>query len=320
MRKLSHEEFCQRVKEVHGDEYDVLGRYVNRRTKITVRHNKCGTIWDVSPWPFTKGHGCPKCFGVNKKTTEMYKEEVKSLVGDEYSVLGEYKNTHAKIRFIHNECGHVFDMVAKAFLLGQRCPKCRLKKMSQRFRKTTEQFKKEVYEKVGDEYIVLSDYKGKDVNVKMLHRKCGNTFEVTPNHFLSSMNSRCPHCKTSKGEEVIRKFLLENGYTFKSQYRIKECRNIRPLPFDFAIFNGNTLVCLIEFDGEQHFHPKFGRKEFERTIANDKIKNEFCAKNNIPLIRIPYISTDIKADLAKALQSMKIPSQACPETAGRCND
>ena len=50
-----------------------------------------------------------------------------------------------------------------------------------------------------------------------------------------------------------------------------------------------------------------------RRDANDKIKNEFCTKNNIPLIRIPYISTDIKADLAKALQSMKIPSQACPE-------
>jgi len=27
------------------------------------------------------------------------------------------------------------------------------------------------------------------------------------------------------------------------------------MPFDFAIFKNGKLVCLIEFDGEQHYRP-----------------------------------------------------------------
>lgn len=47
----------------------------------------------------------------------------------------------------------------------------------------------------------------------------------------------------------------------------------------------------IEFDGIQHFEPVEyfgGEKTFLRTIECDKIKNEYCSKNNIRLIRIKY--------------------------------
>ena len=52
----------------------------------------------------------------------------------------------------------------------------------------------------------------------------------------------------------------------------------------------------IEFDGQQHFNPDtyFGESEekakedFERLKRRDNIKNNYCAKNNITLIRIPY--------------------------------
>jgi hypothetical protein len=52
-------------------------------------------------------------------------------------------------------------------------------------------------------------------------------------------------------------------------------------------------IC-IEFDGEQHFKPCgwFGSEspqlKLQRTKKNDKIKNNFCKKNNVKLIRIPY--------------------------------
>ena len=33
----------------------------------------------------------------------------------------------------------------------------------------------------------------------------------------------------------------------------------------------------------------FGRKkQIQKTIKNDEIKNKYCKDNNIPLIRIPY--------------------------------
>src|ERR1700690_3546980 len=68
----------------------------------------------------------------------------------------------------------------------------------------------------------------------------------------------CPDCDVSKGEERIAKWLEEHNYTFLREYRIKECRNILPLPFDFAIISDGKLRMLIEFDGPQHFHEMLG--------------------------------------------------------------
>lgn len=59
----THDMFLKEVKALRGDEYDVMGRYVNAKTKITMKHEKCGTTWDVLPSVFLHGVGCPnsKC-------------------------------------------------------------------------------------------------------------------------------------------------------------------------------------------------------------------------------------------------------------------
>ena len=53
-------------------------------------------------------------------------------------------------------------------------------------------------------------------------------------------------------------------------------------------------IC-IEYDGRQHFEivKKFGGLEgFIDTKIRDTIKNTYCKKNNIKLIRIPYWDFD----------------------------
>lgn len=49
----------------------------------------------------------------------------------------------------------------------------------------------------------------------------------------------------------------------------------------------NKDMC-IEFDGQQHYEPKFGEESFKRTQSHDIIKNEYCKSKGISLIRIPY--------------------------------
>lgn len=47
----------------------------------------------------------------------------------------------------------------------------------------------------------------------------------------------------------------------------------------------------IEYDGEQHFKPKKrfgGENGYNLTIYRDSIKNEFCKKNKIKLMRIKF--------------------------------
>ena len=83
--------------------------------------------------------------------------------------------------------------------------------------------------------------------------------------------------------------------TEKKEYTFKDLKGIRGgcLRFDFAILNkDNSLIELIEFDGEQHFKEISGLWKdcytLEERQANDNLKNEYCKNHNIKLVRIPY--------------------------------
>lgn len=66
--------------------------------------------------------------------------------------------------------------------------------------------------------------------------------------------------------------------------------------FDFAIFDDDgDLICLLEFQGEQHYKliKKFGGKRgLSQQKYNDNLKRQYCIKNNIKLISIPYFDED----------------------------
>lgn len=67
------------------------------------------------------------------------------------------------------------------------------------------------------------------------------------------------------------------------------------------ILKTNNGVAIIEFDGEQHEKPvTFGnwtyeqaKKRYVTLLQNDKIKNDFCKKQNYPLLRIHWKCDDI---------------------------
>lgn len=63
-------------------------------------------------------------------------------------------------------------------------------------RKTTEQFKKEVFALVGNEYRVMSDYLGCDEDITFYHNICNRPFDLTPHQFKKGR--RCPFCANRK--------------------------------------------------------------------------------------------------------------------------
>ena len=82
-----------------------------------------------------------------RKTTREFKQEVYNLVGNEYSVLGEYINNKTKIKMKHNLCGHEFEMTPNSFLSGgNRCRECWKKRVG-KFLHTPELEEKAYYER-----------------------------------------------------------------------------------------------------------------------------------------------------------------------------
>ena len=273
-------------KYANENNYNVLSDvYINSQEKLLFLCPQNHKFY-MNFTSFKQGQRCPYCYGNIRKTTESFKKEVYDLARDEFLVIGEYINSKTKIKMLHNidNCMSIFEVTPNDFLnKNSRCAKCSgIKK------KNTEDFSREILLLTNSEYQVLSNYYNNKTRVEMLHVKCGTKFCVKPNSFLNS-NSRCPKCNYSSGESAIDIILNKYNINFKRQYRISDCKNIYPLPFDFAVFDNNdNLLFLIEFDGIQHFYPSFGDEPYKATRRNDKIKNQYCKKYNIDLLRINY--------------------------------
>lgn len=217
MRKKTDEQFKVEVRNLVGNEYSIEGSYEGSHTKIQFHHSDCGNTFLMTPNDFLRGHHCPFCSGKMRKTDDRFKAEVRNLVGNEYAVEGTYQNNKTKIQLRHNSCGNTFLMKPNDFLYGRRCPEC--------FgtpQKTTEQFKKEVLDLVGNEYSVIEPYENAHTKIQFRHNTCGNIFLMKSNDFLRGR--RCPKCAktTYLGEKAIQDYLETHNITFEHDVSIKK--------------------------------------------------------------------------------------------------
>lgn len=122
--------------------------------------------------------------------------------------------------------------------------------------------------------------------------ECGNEFLVSRSSLLIENKIKSCGClKESLGEYKVRQILEKLKIDFKTQYKIAECKNKNPLPFDFAIFNEDKLIALIEYQGDIHFISTGGWNNEDSLLKrqqNDFIKEQYCKENNIKLIKINY--------------------------------
>jgi hypothetical protein len=100
--------------------------------------------------------------------------------------------------------------------------------------------------------------------------------------------------------------LEHNNIDFNFQKNFNECRNPltnRPLLFDFYLPKFNMCI---EFDGKQHFKESVGDQIYWKKSTSvfslsdwldisyrDDLKNQYCLKNNIKLLRIAYKQSNI---------------------------
>lgn len=163
-------------------------------------------------------------------------------------------------------------------------------------RKTTNEFIIEAKGKHGDKYDYSKvEYKNAHSKINIICPEHGE-FEQTPNNHR--LGNGCPICNESKGERKIRMCLEKYNIKYITQHTFDDCKNSRPLPFDFYLPEHN--IC-IEYNGMQHYRVvgHFGGEEgFRQRVINDKIKVEYCNNNNIPLLIIKY-NDDVDTALSK---------------------
>lgn len=133
--------------------------------------------------------------------------------------------------------------------------------------------------------------------------ECGGMAIAPAQNLRKGITNSCG-CIKSKGEMLINKWLVKHQIDFYPQYSIEEIvlDSGRCPFFDFAIFKNNKLLCLIEYNGRQHYtYSNYGwdnEENFLKTQHRDKQKIEWCKNLNIPLYIIKY-DEDIESRLGE---------------------
>lgn len=194
------------------------------------------------------------------------------------------------------KCGNIVEVIGKSLRNGStRSCGCFARELL--VEKCKELHKNMIGKNYG--FLTVIDYGGyaikpdgrKDRMMKCKCNLCGSIKEVRCADLTLGRTKSCG-CMNSVGNTTIKLYLQAHNIEFKSEYKIDTCKDIYPLPFDFAIIHNNNIKCLIEYQGIQHFtcehHGWDDQDKFENIQKHDKIKYNYCKDNNINLQYITY--------------------------------
>jgi hypothetical protein len=312
---ISFDQLLVRFEEHHGDVYGYSlseDSYKNLNSKIRIICPDHGVFEQVAV-SHMNGSGCRKCkyekHGNSlRKDTENVLDDFKKVHGDRYDYSKVvYKGKADKVEIICKQHGS-FLQSPNHHMRNRNCPKCGMESTHQhRNQKVRDEFIQRARDVHRSDFEYLEPFVDSQTKILIKCNKCGLEFKQKPHNHLSG--NGCPHCKMSKGEKALERWLIDNDIEYESEKIFPECRGKkRPLPFDFWLPNINTLV---EFQGRHHYEcVNFSNSEklqeslkeiFENTKLNDEIKRKFCLDNQINLSEIPYTEIDNIRDILFAL-------------------
>lgn len=255
--------------------------------------------WEASIVYRVNGNGCPCCFGSKVvlsnclATTHPNDSKQWHPTKNQLTPFDVVSGSHKKIWWKCNKANDheweasIKDKIRVSKLGG--CPCCRgIKIVLSNCLDTTNPKISEQWHPTKNLNLTPFDVsRGSD---KKVWWKCNNAndheWESTVKDITNGHG--CPYCYDSIGEKKVKSILNVMNINYEVQKKFNDCKHKKKLPFDFYLPKHNILI---EYDGKQHFKciEVFGGvKAFNGIKKRDKIKNEYAAKNNIPLLRIPY--------------------------------
>ena len=270
--------------------------YINNSTKFKVKC-ACGKTYETT-WASIcnkKKYCCNECS--NKKRKEKQKianEKIFELFNNHNLTIldiSQYKNNLSNLSVV-DKLGY-----KGKISYGNLSQNKQFYKFSIKYNEENFLYNLNVFAKNQNFNCKVLDYNviDKDNIVLTIECACGNVFKTKLYSFLSNNKYRCDICtkKESSYENMTESFLLDNNIKYKRQYKFEDCKYKRSLPFDFYLTDYNILI---EVDGQLHYHisnynnttKNKAEQRYSDIKRNDNIKTEYCKKNNIKLIRIPF--------------------------------
>ena len=283
-------EYQARLNSLHSENIEII-EYSGLSNPVKYYCPRCHQIKSCSPARnlLTKLSLCDACYGVERN---IVKRKIDDLFNksNEYEMI-TWRGVKQKMSIKHNICGNVYKRYPSNVLVSfNSCPFC--DNGSTKNRMSVEEAQKKIDLVFGEGEYKILDYKGQ------LHKstiKCLNCNEVFDTQLSSFIISRgCIRCKRkqSKGEQLVKKYLEENHIKFEEQKRFSDCNN-NLSSFDFAVYDQDNIMHLIEVNGIQHYVQTDFFEDLKTIQRRDQLKINYCKGKNIDLIIIPYTKLTI---------------------------
>ena len=256
------DKFKEQANLIHNNKYDYSKvNYVNNHTPVEIICPEHGSFFQ-SPGSHLSGRRCPVCGRTSgvEKHIKWTKENVLSAAS-KYETISDFQNNEPSAYMAARKNGWMDEIIPLMKVMKQTWTKDSIIDLMKN-------------------YTNKSDFTDDHPNARMAAMRHGWWDEITSH--MDTVESR--------GEILVNGILTKNSINFNTQQKFKDCTSkrgkyCRKLPFDFYVPDYN--VC-IEYDGRQHFEPVYGEEQLEIQKFIDNLKDEYCKKNGIKLIRIPY--------------------------------
>lgn len=125
-QRKTHEQFQRELAEINP-RVELLGKYIDTKTKLPIRCTRCENVWNAAPKELLRGHSCPRCYGSHKRTQDEFIADL-NKINDAIEVLGSYVNAIERITVRCRACTHIWMPTPHDLLRGSRCPICSRRK------------------------------------------------------------------------------------------------------------------------------------------------------------------------------------------------
>lgn len=218
-RLMTTEKYAKKVRDLTDGEYELVGEYIDSKSKVKIRHNKCNHVYEVNVMSFRPpklgnkrvSGMCPIC---ESKSAPITKEKFLSMLqrdyGNSIKLMSNYVDYMTPV-IIERDCGHAYEIQPKSLFTRDKtkCKICRNERnknfvednsIVRRLRSNGEVLNT-IKAKLGNDFEIklLSDYKNyKYKNIKVIHKYCGHVYINSYDNIMKS-KSGCPACAGNKG-------------------------------------------------------------------------------------------------------------------------
>lgn len=125
-KKSNIHEFVEKAKKIHNNDFNYsLSVYLNARTKMEIKCNRCNNIFKIKPANHLSGYGCNICSKNKKYTTDEFIKRSIKIHDNKYDYSEvNYINNNTKIKIKCKKCNMWFFQTPTGHFRRNGCPKC----------------------------------------------------------------------------------------------------------------------------------------------------------------------------------------------------